>query len=181
MLDGMQTQWVINPDIEHCLLITHYKQACFRICIQITKLIFLKCYGHTDTIFPPVWTVFLRVVWGDLKGVPMAARIRRRTTPTSSVTSTGITQNAATILKPLVPNPLSTLFTYGATCCWLDCTIPRSHHSSPPPLNSSIFPSPLRVRELVAFIMIIISRTELIVYCINNEMFRNSCWTNRTQ
>jgi len=27
-------------------------------------------------------------------------------------------------LKPLVPNPHSTPFTHGATCCWLGCTIP---------------------------------------------------------
>ena len=48
----------------------------------------------------------------------MAARLQRRTTLTSCVTSNGmLAQNAATILKPLVPNHQSTPFTHGATCC----------------------------------------------------------------
>ena len=48
------------------------------------------------------------------------------------------TQNAATILKPLVSNLHSNSFIYGATCCWLSCTIPwpcpnyRSADTRPP-------------------------------------------------
>ena len=54
----------------------------------------------------------------EAKGVPMAARLQRGTSPASYVTSTGMpAQNAATILKPLVPNPYSTPSTHGATCC----------------------------------------------------------------
>ena len=33
-------------------------------------------------------------------------------------------QNAATIIKPLVPNSHWTPFPDGATCCWMGCTIP---------------------------------------------------------
>ena len=68
----------------------------------------------------------------------MTARLQRGTTPVSCETSTGIlAQNAAAILKPLVPNPHSTTFTHGCT---------RFYHSlviNNPlllPSNSSILP-----------------------------------------
>ena len=75
----------------------------------------------------------------------MAARVERGTTPTFSGTSIVYSlsqerprkksgQNAVTILKPLVPNPYTTPFTYGAISCWLVAPFPRSQHtpSSPP-------------------------------------------------
>ena len=50
----------------------------------------------------------------DWKGFQMTARLQRGTTPASCVTSTGMpAQNAASILKLLVPNLHSTPFTHG--------------------------------------------------------------------
>ena len=46
-------------------------------------------------------------------------------------------KNAATILKPLVPNPHLTHVTHGATCCWLGCTI-HLHPSNYAILHSSL-------------------------------------------
>ena len=86
----------------------------------------------------------------------MAAHLQRGTTPTSCVTSTGMpVQNAATILKLLVPNPHSTPSTSGATCCWLGCTIPLFLPQIPPysPFTSHLFFPPLRTRELGVIII----------------------------
>ena len=69
----------------------------------------------------------------------MAARLGRETTPASYVNSTGMpAQNAATILKPLVPNPHSTSFTHGAqhVADWVPVApFSRSQHSHPPSLK----------------------------------------------
>ena len=61
-----------------------------------------------------------------------------------------------TILKPPVPNPHSTRFTHGATCCWLRCTIPpysafpsSSRQIHPySPFTSPISVPPLGARQL---------------------------------
>ena len=93
-----------------------------------------------------------------LKGYPDGSA------PTAGLKNGMLAQNAATILKPLVPNPRLTPFTHGATCCWLNCTIPRSQHSLPPPLKFLYTPPspppspsflPLCVRELGAIIIIL--------------------------
>ena len=110
--------------------------------------------------------VFLRVVWGNSKGVPTTARLQRGITPASCVTSTGMpTQNAATIIKPLVPNPHSTPFTHGAICCWLGCTIPLLLSSNPSILP--LHPPPLlpSSRELGAIIIIIGCEPVLSKWC----------------
>jgi len=68
-------------------------------------------------------------------------------------TSNGMpAQNAAYILKPLVPHPLFNPFIHGATRCWLGCTIPFLL-----PWNCSIHPlsfPPSRARQLGAIITI---------------------------
>ena len=75
-----------------------------------------------------------RMRW--LKGCPDGSR--STATPASCVTSTihaektGMpARNAGTILKPLVPNPHSTLFTHAD---WV-ASFSRSQHSHPPPLK----------------------------------------------
>ena len=79
--------------------------------------------------------------------------------PASCVTSTGMpAQNAATIIKPLVPNLHSTLFTHGIytwytwyVADWV-APFPSSSPQIPPyPLFRSPLP-PFRAGELVAII-----------------------------
>ena len=79
--------------------------------------------------------------------VPIAARLRRGTTPASCVTSTGMpAQNAATILKPLVFNPHSIPFTHVAD--WI-APFPSSSSQTPPyyPFSSYLSFPPLRAQE----------------------------------
>ena len=75
-------------------------------------------------------TVSLRVVRCELKGVPMAARLRHGTTPVSCVKSTGMpAQNAATILEtflPILTQPLLHMEQHVAD--WV-AFFPRSQHS----------------------------------------------------
>ena len=80
-----------------------------------------------------------------LKGcLPMTARLQRGNTLASCVTSTAMpAQKAANNPKSLVPNPDSTPFTHGATCCWLGCTIsPSSSFPSSSPQILPCSPSP---------------------------------------
>ena len=66
----------------------------------------------------------------------MAARLQRGTTPALFVTSTGMpAQNAASILKPLVPNPHSTPFTHRQHVAEWVAPFLRSQHSPLPPLK----------------------------------------------
>ena len=67
----------------------------------------------------------------------MAAHLQRETTPASCVTSTGMpAKNAATILKPLVPNPTQPrLQVVQHVADWV-ALFPRNKHSHPAPLTS---------------------------------------------
>ena len=57
----------------------------------------------------------------------MAERLQRGTTPASCVTSTGMpAQNVATIIKPLMPNPRSTLLRMVLHVADLVAPLPRS-------------------------------------------------------
>ena len=76
-------------------------------------------------------------------------------------------QNAATILKPLVPKPHSTpLHMAQHVADWV-APFPLNQHSPPPPLkflytspSPPPSPSPLRARELGAIIIVILDVSE---------------------
>ena len=71
--------------------------------------------------------LFLAFLKRQQKDVPMATPLQHGTTSASCVTSTGMpAQKAATILKPLMPDPHSTPFTHGATYMLLT----GLHHST---------------------------------------------------
>ena len=90
---------------------------------------------------------------------------KRGTMPASCVSSTGMPAlNAANILKPLVPNAHSTIFTHVAD--WV-APFPCIRHSPPTPHKLFYIPPssppsffPLCARELGAIIIIIISFLE---------------------
>ena len=76
--------------------------------------------------------VFLRVVWGNSKGVSMAARLQRGTTPASCVTSVGTLTPFSNL--SFLTSTQSLLYMVQHVADWV-APFPRSQHSSLPPLK----------------------------------------------